>query len=149
MEHGKSLGVLFRLQEHCEAAETQQRVDPDVDALGVLDGSAEELVEIGGLAGEGIASGLESCPDDVGANFPVSCVLACGSLVQVAGQVGPLSILKVLGCDGGDDTSRRVPGQRNLLVKSELEKLVAERRLLVIGQIGPMPCDELPGLDSG
>jgi hypothetical protein len=138
LEHGKGLRVLIWFQEHCQAAQTQQGVDPDFSALGVLDGGAEEFVQVGRLAREGIAGRLKRCPDDVCTNLPVSCVLACGCLVQVARQVGPLSIFEVLGRDGGNDTGSGVPGQGVVFVQCELKQLVAERGLLFSRQVRPV-----------
>lgn len=74
--------------------------------------------------------------------------LAGGSLVQVARQISPLAILKVLRRNGRNDAGSRVPGQCVVLVQSELEKLVAERALLVRGQVGPVLGDELPSLNG-
>ena len=73
--------------------------------------------------------------------------LAGGGLVQVARQITPLAILKVLRCNRSNDAGSRVPGQCVVLVQSELEKLVAERGLLVRRQISPVLGDELPRLD--
>ena len=77
------------------------------------------------------------------------CSRASRSLLQVAGQSGPLAILKVLRCNGSDDAGSRVPGQCVVLVQSELEKLVAERGLLIRRQVSPVLGDELPRLDCG
>jgi hypothetical protein len=148
LEHGKGLGVLIRLQEHSQAAQTEHGINSDLGTLRVLDGGLEELVQVGVLSWESIASGLECGPDDVCADFPVAGSLAGGGLVQVAWQIGPLAILEVLRCNGRNDAGSRVPGQCVVLVQSELEKLVAERAFLVRWQVGPVLGDELPGLDG-
>ena len=148
LEESKRLGVLIRLQEHCQTAQTEQGVGPDIGALGVLDGLAEQVVQVRRLAGEGITGLLERCPDDVCADLPVTGGRAGGSLVKVAGQISPLSVLEILSRNGGDDASSRVPCQGDILVQCELEKLVAKSVLLVRRESSPMLDSELPGLNG-
>jgi hypothetical protein len=149
LESSQGLGVLLRLEKHGHAAETNEGVDPDIGALRVLNGLAEEAVQVGGLSGERVASLLECCPDDERSNFPVLCGAAGGGLVQVAGQVSPLSILEVLRGDRSNDAGSRVPCELLLLVQCELQQLVAEGGLLVFGQRDPVLDNKLAGLDSG
>ena len=148
LESSKRLGILLRLKEHSHAAQTNQGVDPDIGALGVLDGLAKQVVEVSWLTREGITSLLECCPDDKSADFPVLCGAAGGGLVQVARQISPLAIFEVLGGDRSDDAGGRVPCQLLVLVQCELQQLVAERGLLILGKRGPVLDNKLPGLDG-
>jgi hypothetical protein len=148
LEGSEGLGILLRLEEHSHAAQTNEGVNPDIGALRVLNGLAEQAVEVGWLAREGIASLLKRGPDDECSNLPVLCGAAGGGLVQVARQISPLAIFEVLSGDGSDDTGSGVPCQLLVLIQCELQQLVAERGLLVLGQRSPVLDDKLPSLDG-
>jgi hypothetical protein len=148
LEESERLGVLIRLQKHGQTAQAKHGVGPDIGTLGVLDGLAEQVVQVRRLAGEGITSLLKCCPNDVCANLPVAGSCAGGSLVKVAGQISPLSVLEILSRNGGDDAGGRVPGQCDILVQCELEELVAESILLVRRESSPVPDSKLPGLNG-
>lgn len=116
LEGIEGLGILLGLEEHGHTAQTDQGIDPDIGALWVLDGLAEEAVEVGLLAGERVASLLKCGPDDECSHLPVSCSGAGRSLVQVTRQISPLSVFEVLSSDRRNNTGSRVPGQLGLLV---------------------------------
>ena len=60
-----------------------------------------------------------------------------------------MPVLEVLCGNLGNDASSRVASQLGLLVQSELQELVAQRHLLVVGKRSPVLDNELAGLDGG
>lgn len=149
LELGEGLRVLLGVQKHGEAAQTKHRVDADLGTLGVLDGVIEQLVQLSDLAGVGIADGLERGPHDEGADLAVADVGRGACLLEEAGQVSPLAVFEVDGGNGRDNTGGGVAGEGGIVVKRRLEELIAQRNLLVLGETGPVPANELAGLDGG